>query len=121
MHVSVSTFIQLLKLTVRKMNSKLRMKIAKCSAMGAHIAVFWLKCSAMGSTDRLAHTVVPEIAIQCHRKLKTGPFRIFYTAPMGPLSRVWASQAVVNFWFPLNNLSLLWPIDTKLAVWVAYI
>jgi len=23
--------------------------------------------------------------------------------------------------FPINNLSLLWPIDTKLAVWVAYI
>ena len=85
-----------------------------------HIAVFWLKCSAMGSTDRLAHTVVPEIAIQSHKKLKTGPYRIFYTAPMGPLSRVWAPQAVVNFWFPLNNLSLLWPIDTKLAVWVAY-
>jgi len=29
--------------------------------------------------------------------------------------------AGVNFWFPLNNFSLLWPIDTKLAVWVAYI
>ena len=27
----------------------------------------------------------------------------------------------VNFWFPLNNFSLLWPIDTKLAVWLAYI
>ena len=23
--------------------------------------------------------------------------------------------------FPLNNFSLLWPIDTKIAVWVAYI
>ena len=23
--------------------------------------------------------------------------------------------------FPLNNLSLLWPIGTKLAVWAAYI
>jgi len=23
--------------------------------------------------------------------------------------------------FPLNNFSLLWPIDTKHAVWVAYI
>jgi len=23
--------------------------------------------------------------------------------------------------FPLNNFSLFWPIDTKLAVWVAYI
>jgi len=23
--------------------------------------------------------------------------------------------------FPLNNLSLLWPIDATLAVWVAYI
>jgi len=22
---------------------------------------------------------------------------------------------------PLNNLSLLWPIDTKLVVWVAYV
>ena len=22
--------------------------------------------------------------------------------------------------YPLNNFSLLWPIDTKLAVWVAY-
>jgi len=30
-------------------------------------------------------------------------------------------RAGVNFWFPLNNFSLLWPIDTKLAVWVAYI
>ena len=30
-------------------------------------------------------------------------------------------RAVVNFWFPLNNFSLIWPIDTKLAVWVAYI
>jgi len=27
----------------------------------------------------------------------------------------------VKLRFPLNNLSLLWPIDTKLAVWVAYI
>ena len=31
---------------------------------------------------------MPEIAIQCHRELKTGLFRIFYTAPMEPLSRV---------------------------------
>jgi len=31
---------------------------------------------------------------------------------------VWAG---INFWFPLNNFSLLWPIDTKLVVWVAYI
>jgi len=30
-------------------------------------------------------------------------------------------RAGVNFWFPLNNLSLRRPIDTKLAVWVAYI
>ena len=30
-------------------------------------------------------------------------------------------RAGFNFWFPLNNFSLLWPIDTKLAVWVAYI
>jgi len=26
-----------------------------------------------------------------------------------------------QLWFSLNNFSLLWPIDTKLAVWVAYI
>ena len=30
-------------------------------------------------------------------------------------------RAGVNFWFPLNNFSLLWPIDTELGVWVAYI
>ena len=30
-------------------------------------------------------------------------------------------RAVVNFWILLNNFSLLWPIDTKLAVWVANI
>ena len=29
-------------------------------------------------------------------------------------------RAGVNFWFPVNNLSLLWPIDAKLDVWVAY-
>jgi len=29
-------------------------------------------------------------------------------------------RAGVNFWFPLNNFSLLWPIDTKLGVWIAY-
>ena len=27
----------------------------------------------------------------------------------------------IEIQFPLNNLSLLLPIDTKLAVWVAYI
>ena len=27
----------------------------------------------------------------------------------------------VEIHFPLNNLSLLWPIDTKLGIWVAYI
>jgi len=27
----------------------------------------------------------------------------------------------VKLRFPFNNLSLLWPIDTKLAVWEAYI
>jgi len=27
----------------------------------------------------------------------------------------------IEIQFPLNNLSLLWPIDTKLDVWVAYI
>ena len=27
----------------------------------------------------------------------------------------------VKLRFPLNNFSLLWHIDTKLAVWVAYI
>ena len=30
-------------------------------------------------------------------------------------------RAGVNFWFPLNNFSLLWPINTKLVVWVANI
>ena len=30
-------------------------------------------------------------------------------------------RAGVNFWFLLNNFILLWPIDTKLAVWLAYI
>jgi len=30
-------------------------------------------------------------------------------------------RAAKKFWFPLNNFSLLCPIDTKLAVWVAYI
>ena len=30
-------------------------------------------------------------------------------------------RAGVNFWFPFNNFSLLWTIDTKLALWVAYI
>jgi len=30
-------------------------------------------------------------------------------------------RAGIKFWFPLNNFSLLWPIDTKLAVWVPYI
>jgi len=32
-----------------------------------------------------------------------------------------ASNCGVKLWFPLNNLSLLLPIDTKLAVKVAYI
>jgi len=27
----------------------------------------------------------------------------------------------IEIQFLLNNLSLLWPIDTKLSVWVAYI
>ena len=36
--------------------------------------------------------------------------------------RVWAcGRAGVNFWFLLNNFSLLWPIDTKLVVSLAYI
>ena len=26
----------------------------------------------------------------------------------------------VNFWFTIDNLSLLWPIDTKLEVWETY-
>jgi len=30
-------------------------------------------------------------------------------------------RAGVNFWFPLKSFSLLWLIDTKLTVWVAYI
>jgi len=40
----------------------------------------------------------------------------------GGLAVGWAGVcAGVNFWFPLNNFSLLWPIDTKLVVCVAYI
>jgi len=27
----------------------------------------------------------------------------------------------VKLRFPLNNFSLIWPFDTKLAVWIAYI
>jgi len=27
----------------------------------------------------------------------------------------------IEIQFPLNDFSLLWPIDTKLGVWVAYI
>jgi len=27
----------------------------------------------------------------------------------------------IEIQFPLNNFSLLWPIDTNFAVWVAYI
>jgi len=27
----------------------------------------------------------------------------------------------IEIQFPINNFSLLWPIDTKLAVWKAYI
>ena len=30
-------------------------------------------------------------------------------------------KSAAGFWFPFNNFSLLWTIDTKLAVWVAYI
>ena len=26
----------------------------------------------------------------------------------------------IEIQFPINNFSLLWPIDTKLGVWVAY-
>jgi len=35
---------------------------------------------------------------------------------------VWAGcgRLGVNFWFPDNNLSLRWPIDIKLEVYVAY-
>ena len=28
---------------------------------------------------------------------------------------------VVNVWFPDDNLSLLWSIDTKLGVWIIYV
>jgi len=30
-------------------------------------------------------------------------------------------RAGVNFWFPVNNLSLFWLIDTKFCIWVTYI
>jgi len=95
MHVSVSTFIQLLKLKKTTVNGE--RKLLNVMPWETHIGVFWLKRSATLCAVRHAgarnvvlweaHTVVPEIAIQCHRKLKTGPFRIFYTAPMGLLSR----------------------------------
>ena len=42
----------------------------------------------------------------------------------GGLVGGWAGGRILNgvkLRFPLNNFSLLWPIDTKLAVWVAYI
>jgi hypothetical protein len=46
--------------------------------------------------------------------MKTG----YCNAKVGGRTDRWAG---VNFCFPLNNLSLLWPIDTKLGVWVACI
>ena len=42
----------------------------------------------------------------------------------GYLLYLWAGGRILNgvkLRFPLNNFSLRWPIDTKLAVWVAYI
>jgi len=35
--------------------------------------------------------------------------------------KVTVTKNSIEIQFPLNNFSLLWPIDTKLAVWVAYI
>ena len=39
-------------------------------------------------TAHTAHTVVPEIAIQCHIEVKTDLFEMFYTVPMRPMSSV---------------------------------
>ena len=36
-------------------------------------------------------------------------------------AEVGGGRAGVSFCFRLNNFNLLWPIDNKLAVWVAYI
>jgi len=35
--------------------------------------------------------------------------------------KVKVNDTKIEIQFQLNNLSLLWPIDTKLGVWVAYI
>jgi len=35
--------------------------------------------------------------------------------------KVKATVTKIEIQFPLNNFSLLWPFDTKLAVWLAYI
>ena len=45
----------------------------------------------------------------------------FQRKPGNCNAEVGGGRACINFWFPRNNLSLRWPIDTKLAVWVAYI
>jgi len=37
------------------------------------------------------------------------------------VTKVKVTVTKIEIQFLLNNFSLLWPIDTKLAVWVAYI
>jgi len=41
--------------------------------------------------------------------------------PKSAAGRRACGRAGVNFWFRLNKFSLLWTIDIKLAIWVAYI
>jgi len=41
--------------------------------------------------------------------------------PQVSVIKVKVTVTKIQIQFPLNNLSLLWPTDTKLAVWVAYI
>jgi len=57
------------------------------------------------------------VEVLSHSNFKPG----FQRKPGYCNAEVGGGRVVVNFWFPLNNFSLLWFIDTKLAVWVAYI
>jgi len=63
MHVSISTLIQLLKLTKRTVKREL--KLLNVVPFETHISVFWLKCSAMGDPYRYvyAHNLVQCCAI----------------------------------------------------------
>ena len=45
---------------------------------------------------------------------------LFYQSKVG-FFILEVGEATVNYWFPLNNFSLLWPVDTKLTVLLAFI